>query len=119
MRPSSDREAHSINDDKNLDCSSFFDRLVPAEARLLDGGLVTTVFSGNDPKQHMKTHIWWPSDLVAFDVGGAATREFITVQESEVLTPDRISSTIRLFGSCVSVSEFFTIDEISASSQVG
>lgn len=115
----SDREAHSINDDKNLDCSSFFDRLVPAEARLLDGGLVTTVFSGNDPKQHMKTHIWWPSDLVAFDVGGAATREFITVQESEVLTPDRISSTIRLFGSCVSVSEFFTIDEISASSQVG
>jgi hypothetical protein len=115
----SDRAAHLIGDTGDLDASSYFHRLVPSGVRLLDGGLVTTVFSGNDPKQQMETHVWWPRDLVSLKEQETPDVRVAAVRESDVLTPDRISSTIRLFGSCVSVSELFTTDEISSKSSVG
>lgn len=114
----SDRAAHSVGDSRDLDCVSFFNRLVPSEVKLLDGGLVTTIFGGNDPRQRMKTHVWWPRDLVRLEPEQFASGGVAEVQYSEVLTPDRISSATRLFGSCVSVSELFSIDEISVTGQV-
>lgn len=113
----SDRAAHSVGTSKELDSQSYFKRLIPSGARMLDGGLVTTVFSGNDPKQQMRTHVWWPSDLVSIENTSEGSQAEIHIRTSEVLTPDRISSTIRLFGSCVSVSELFTTDEIAVVSR--
>ena len=108
----SDRSAHSVGDSSDLDARDYFRRLVPNGAKLLDGGLVSTIFGGNDPRQQMQTHIWWPRDLVALTEPQNSGAQVMSVRESEILSPDRISSTIRLFGSCVSVSELFTTDEI-------
>lgn len=112
----SDRAAHSLEESGDTDASGYFHRLVPNGIKLLDGGLVTTVFGGNDPKQQMETHIWWPSDLIALNEEDAQGAKLAAIRDSEVLTPDRISSTIRLFGSCVSVSDLFTTDEIDTAS---
>lgn len=114
----SDRAAHSVGDSSDLDARDYFRRLVPSGAKLLDGGLVTTIFGGNDPRQQMQTHIWWPKDLVALTEPQNSGAQVMSVHESEILSPDRISSTIRLFGSCVSVSELFTTDEIQTTRSV-
>jgi hypothetical protein len=80
---------------------------------MLDGGLVGTVFAGNDPRQRMVTHVWWPVELLAFESSDVKASALGSVRPSEVLSSDRVSSTVRLFGACVSVSEMFSIDEIS------
>jgi hypothetical protein len=110
----SDVSSHKIGDQSNIDAASFLGRLIPANgSKMLDGGLVGTVFAGNDPRQRMVTHVWWPVELLAFESSDVKASALGSVRPSEVLSSDRVSSTVRLFGACVSVSEMFSIDEIS------
>lgn len=110
----SDMSSHKIGDQSDIDAASFLGRLVPPNgSKMLDGGLVGTVFAGNDPKQRMATHVWWPMELLAFESSGVNVSALGSVRSSEVLSSDRVSSTVRLFGACVSVSEIFSINEIS------
>jgi len=116
----SDASSHTIGNRVETDAVTFLGRLIPPNgSKMLDGGLVNTVFAGNDPKQRMKTHLWWPEDLLAFERTNANALALSSVRPSEVLTSDRVSSTVRLFGACVSVSEMFLTTEASRQENAG
>lgn len=108
-----DSQSHSISDYSFGNAVEFFARIIPEKAKLLDGGLVTTLFAGNDLRQNMSSYVWWPQDLVPRPADYAQVPYLKSLQVSGVLSPNRISSWIRLLGACVSVSEPFSTREVA------
>jgi len=103
-----DPEAHSVGD-SNLIAPTFFARLLPTKPVALPGGLVKTLFTGNDERRYLAASVWWPDELVArpnVQVG-------VELHKSEVLTPDRLTSWIRLFGACVLTSRPFRLSDVT------
>lgn len=103
-----DPEAHSVGD-SNLIAPTFFARLLPTKPVPLPGGLVKTLFAGNDERRYLAASVWWPDELVA----RPNVQMGLELHKSEVLTPDRLTSWIRLFGACVLTSRPFRLSDVT------
>lgn len=106
-----DPEAHTVGN-SGLIAPTFFARLLPANPVPLPGGLVKTLFAGNDDRRYLSASVWWPDELVARPNVQAG----VELYKAEVLTPDRLTSWIRLFGACVLTSRPFRLSDVTLSS---
>jgi hypothetical protein len=105
-----DPEAHCVGDSQ-LIAPTFFARLLPGTQLPLPGGLVNTLFSANDDRRYLTPSIWWPDELVA----RPQISQGLKLHRADVLTPDRLTSWIRLFGACVLVSKPFRLSDVTLS----
>ena len=102
-----DPEAHSVGA-SDLLAPSYFGRLIPTEPMRLPNGLVTSLFHANDSRQILKPYVWWPDELLP----KPQVSQNIVFRESIVLTPEKLTDSIRLLGSCVLLSEQFPLGEV-------
>jgi len=104
-----DVEAHRVGDSTEI-APDFFARLLPNAKVPLPGGLVRTLFVGGDDRQHLGASVWWPDELVA-----RPTRvdDSVSLYRADVLTPDRLTSWIRLLAACVLTSKPFKLSEVT------
>ena len=105
-----DPEAHSVGD-SDLIAPTFFARLLPSTQLPLPGGLVKTLFAANDERRYLVASIWWPDELVA----RPQEAQGLNLHRADVLTPDRLTSWIRLFGACVLTSKPFRLSDVTLS----
>jgi hypothetical protein len=105
-----DPEAHSIGESE-LIAPTFFTRLLPGNQLPLPGGLVKTLFAANDDRRYLTASIWWPDELVA----RPQSVQMMNLHRADVLTPDRLTSWIRLFGACVLTSKPFRLSDVTLS----
>lgn len=106
-----DPELHSVGESESI-APKFFARLLPTKPIPLPGGLVKTLFAGNDDRRYLSATVWWPDELVA----RPAVQPGVNLHKSDVLTPDRLTSWIRLFGACVLTSKPFRLSDVTLSS---
>jgi len=102
-----DAEAHSVGNSGEI-APTYFGRLIPSEPMRMPNGLVTSLFHANDPRQILKPYVWWPDELLP----KPKVSQSIAFRESLVLAPEKITDSIRLFGSCVLLSEQFPLEEV-------
>lgn len=102
-----DADAHSVGTSGDI-APKFFGRLIPSEPMRMPNGLVTSLFHANDPRQILKPYVWWPDELLP----KPKVSQSIAFRESLVLAPEKITDSIRLFGSCVLLSEQFPLEEV-------
>ena len=102
-----DAEAHSVGNSGDI-APTYFGRLIPSEPMRMPNGLVTSLFHANDPRQILKPYVWWPDELLP----KPKVSQSIAFRESLVLAPEKITDSIRLFGSCVLLSEQFPLEEV-------
>ena len=103
-----DGESHSVGDSADV-ASDYFGRLIPARKLQIPSQVVGVLFGGNDERQNLVPHVWWPEELMgrpdSLDSG-------IKYHPAPVLTPSRINDPIRLFGACVLVSHPFRLQDV-------
>lgn len=104
-----DVEAHRVGDTTEI-APDFFARLLPDAKVPLPGGLVRTLFVGQDDRQHLSASVWWPDELVARPT---QVDDSVSLRRADVLTPDRLTSWIRLLGACVLTSKPFRLSEVT------
>jgi hypothetical protein len=104
-----DDEAHRVGDSTEI-APEFFARLLPDARVPLPGGLVNTLFVGGDDRQHLDASVWWPDELVTRPT---QSHDGVSLFSADVLTPDRLTSWIRLLGACVLVSKPFKLSEVT------
>lgn len=104
-----DEEAHRVGDSTEI-APEFFACLLPDSKVPLPGGLVNTLFVGGDDRQHLDASVWWPDELVTRPT---QSHDGVSLRSADVLTPDRLTSWIRLVGACVLTSKPFRLSEVT------
>jgi hypothetical protein len=104
-----DEEAHVVGDSKEI-APEFFACLLPVARVPLPGGLVNTLFVGGDERQELDASVWWPDELVPRP---NPSPNGVSLRSADVLTPDRLTSWIRLLGACVLTSKPFRLSEVT------
>jgi hypothetical protein len=104
-----DSSAHSVGGSVGTTASEFLSRLIPEESIQLPSGLVTTLFIANDKRGHFAPHVWWPEELMGRP---EHMSDEISYHQVPVLSPNKITSPIHLFGACVLLSGDFNLVDV-------
>lgn len=106
-----DSSAHSVGGSIGTTASEFLSRLIPDESIQLPSGLVSTLFIANDKRGYFAPHVWWPEELMGRP---EHMTDEISYHQVPVLSPNKITSPIHLFGACVLLSgDFNLVDVVS------